>query len=104
MATTVKTHERELPVELPQSAAAFNIEQEPDLLIVGVDRNGQPYLGPEPVSTERLHQRLKEASLKNPQQRIRIDGDRDTAFQHVVHILDLCEFEGLRNVGIHTRK
>lgn len=104
VATTLKTHEKELPLKLPQSAAAFNTEQEPDLLIIGVDRTGQTYLGAAQVSTERLHQRLKDASLKNPQQRIRIDGDQDTAFQNIVHVLNLCEFEGLRNVGIHTRK
>jgi biopolymer transport protein ExbD len=34
---------------------------------------------------------------------VRIDADRNVRFEEVVRIVDLCTFEGLRNVGLHTR-
>jgi biopolymer transport protein ExbD len=34
---------------------------------------------------------------------VRIDGDRRTPYQHIVHVLDLCQFEGLTQVSMHTR-
>jgi biopolymer transport protein ExbD len=108
VATTLKNRAKELPLELPESAAAVNIEQPPDLLIIGVNKEGRTYLGSgdriERVDTERLHQRIREAARVNPNQRVRIDGDRNSRFEDIVHIVDLCQFEGLHNVGLHTQK
>ena len=107
VATTLKNREKELPLNLPESASAPTVEQPPDLFVVGVDKDGRTYLSSgdriERVDTERLHQRVREVARLNPEQRVRIDGDRDTRFEDVIHILDLCQFEGLKNVGIHTR-
>ena len=106
VATTLK-HEKELPLQLPESAAALMVQQKPDLFIIGVDKEGNVYLntgyGMEQVGTEELHLRIHAVAQKNPDQRVRIDGDRDARFQDIVHVLDLCEFEGLKNVGLHTR-
>ncbi len=107
VATTLKSQSNELPIDLPVAAGAISVEQKPDVFIIGVDRGGQPYLNTggviEPVDTERLHQRIREVARANPNQRIRIDGDRATRFEDMVRIVDLCAFEGLRNVGLHTR-
>jgi biopolymer transport protein ExbD len=108
VATTLKNREKELPLDLPESAAASNLEQPPDILIIGVDKEGRTFLGTgervEPVDTERLHQRIREAARLNPAQRVRIDGDRNTRFEDIIHVIDLCQFEGLKNVGLHTHK
>jgi biopolymer transport protein ExbD len=108
VATTLKNREKELPLELPESAAAPSIEQPRDLFVIGVDKEGRTYLGSadriEPVDTERLHQRIREMAGLNPNQRVRIDGDRNTRFEDIIHIVDLCQFEGLKNVGLHTKK
>lgn len=104
VATTLKKLEKELPVELPESAAAIDVQAQDDLLTIGLDASGQLYLAAERVSTSMLHLRLQEAARTNPAQRIRIDTDRATPAQYVVQVLDLCQFEGLRNVGIHTKR
>jgi len=107
VATTLKHHEKELPLKLPVSAAALRVEQPPDLFIIGVDKSGRAYVSTgahvEPVDNERLHARIREAARANPGQRVRIDGDRDARFEDIIHVVDLCEFEGLRNVGLHTK-
>ena len=108
VATTIKNREKELPLELPESAAAASVEQPPDIFIIGIDKEGRAYLGTgdrvEAVDTERLHQRIRDVAKVNPGQRIRIDGDRNTRFEDIIHIVDLCQFEGLKNVGLHTKK
>ncbi len=106
VATTLKNHEKELPLDLPVATAALNVEQARDVFVIGVDKVGQPYLNTgaamEPVDTEQLHQRIREAARVDPHQRIRVDGDRATRFEDVIRIVDLCQFEGLKNVGLHT--
>jgi biopolymer transport protein ExbD len=104
VATTLKKIEKELPIELPQSAAAVDSRVEDTTLIVGIDRAGAIHLKGERVTLSMLHDQLRQAATTNPEQRVRIDADQSTEFQHVVHILDLCQFEGLTNVGLHTRK
>ena len=32
-----------------------------------------------------------------------IDGDEQVSYQHIVHVVDLCQFEGLTNIALHTR-
>jgi biopolymer transport protein ExbD len=107
VATTLKNRAKELPLELPESAAALSVEQPPDIFIIGVDKTGRAYLSTgdlmELVDVERLHARIREAARANPNQRVRIDGDRATPFEAIIHIVDLCQFEGLKNVGLHTR-
>jgi biopolymer transport protein ExbD len=103
VATTLKRTERELPIDLPQSGAAMDLEQKEDTLVIGVDRNGQKFFGAEPVSTELLHQRLAAAALTDPNRRVRIDADVSTPYVAVVELIEICQFNNLRNVGFHTK-
>jgi len=102
-ASTMKKAHREVPIQLPHSAAAAKTHAKWDTLVIEITQDGTIYLDAKPVSTRLLHQRLRQAAQDRPDRRVRIDGDRRTAFQHIVHILDLCQFEGLNNVGVRAR-
>ena len=104
VATTLRKIERELPIELPQSAAAMDVAQVQGRLVISLDSIGGIHIGGEPVPLSVLHERLRSAAARNPNQRIRIDGDRRAPFQAVVHIVDLCQFEGLTRVSIRAAK
>ena len=93
---------RELPLELPHSAAAVVGPQPEDLLILSIDKDGNKYADLQPMTTALLHQRVKDAARKNPKQRVRIDADRATRYEDVIEVIELCQFEGLRDVGLHT--
>jgi len=107
VATTLKNKHKELPLELPDAGAALTVVQPDDLFIIGVDKAGKVYLssgsGVEPVDNERLHREVRQAAQAGAGRHVRIDADRNTRFEDVVRVLDLCNFEGLRNVGLHTR-
>ncbi|OVE76411.1 hypothetical protein BVX97_01095 [bacterium E08(2017)] len=103
VATVMKKIDNELEVELPDSAASIEVATESDTLVLGISKDGAYYINGDMVGLEMLHVRLREVGRDDPKRPIRIDSDKAALMQHVIHILDLCKFEGLSNVSIHTR-
>lgn len=93
----------ELKINLPSSAVALEGNYNPAAEnVITIDRRGRLMLNGESINASGLHSALQELASKNPNTLIRIDGDRDTPLQHVVHILDLCEFEGMHNISVRA--
>jgi biopolymer transport protein ExbD len=72
-------------------------------LVIGIDAQGQVFIDDQRLSLQQLHDRLRLEGQRQPTPTIRIDGDRRTAYQHIVHVMDLAQFEGLRQVSLRTR-
>ncbi len=104
VATTLKKIDRELPLELPEAAAAVSKQVQDNMTIISIDRQGNLYLGSEPVGQGYLSQKLRELAKQDPNHHIRIDADRDAPLWSAVQVLDLCDFENLHNVGIKTKQ
>lgn len=95
---------KQLPITLPQSAVALDkADADPSPLIIGVDVKGGLYWGREPVSTVQLRDRLHAEAQRDPNRAVRIDGDTQVPYQEVVHLLDLCQFEGMTHIAMRTR-
>ena len=95
----------ELPVTLPTAQVSFERAQAgPAPLAIGVDKDGTLYLNNKEVSTQTLHDALKKEAARNPGRPIRIDGDQQASYQHIVHVLELCQFEGFTKIAMHARK
>ena len=95
----------ELPVVLP--AAQMSLDRAsaaPVALAIGVDREGKLYVDGKQVTVQQLHDRLKAEAAANPARPIRIDGDEMARYQDIVHVLDLCQFEGFTKIAMHTRQ
>jgi biopolymer transport protein ExbD len=92
---------QQLALQLPESSASATASAQPEPLIIGIDASGRFYLGTNRVGVEELHRVLRDAAAKNA--KIRIEGDRNAAFDHIAHVIDLCEFEGLRDIAVRTR-
>ncbi len=90
-----------LPIVLPQSNVATDKADDAPTLVLGVDKFGQKYVGTQPASTEALREKVREAA-KNPLTHIRIDADRESKYLDIIELIELCQLEGLRNVGLHT--
>jgi len=103
VATTIKHSEKALPIELPHSDASSDLKADEHLLIIGIDAAGNKYIGSERVTTDALHQQVREAATANSAQDVRIDADRGTVYESLIEVIELCQFEGLRNVKLHTR-
>ena len=96
---------KELPVQLPTSSASLTPAGAVAApLVIAVDRNGRFFVDGTAVGTQALHERLRAEAQADPQRAVRVDGDRAAAYQHIVHVLDLCQLAGLTHIAMHTRR
>lgn len=93
----------ELMLKLPVATAATLTRPHDAALVIGIDAEGDVFLDGELVGRTALHQRLQALARDNLSAHVRIDADAASAHQAVVHVLDLCQFAGLWNVGVRTR-
>lgn len=97
--------DKELPVTLPTAQASLAINGAAGApLVIGVDAKGKIYIDGDRMGVQAFHDRLKKEAVANPRRRIRIDGDQRAEYQHIVRVLDLCQFEGFTNIAMRTRK
>jgi len=97
--------QKELPVTLPSAQMSLDrVGAGAPPLTIGVDKRGKLYLDGNKVSVQDLHDRLRQEAAGNPGRPIRIDGDEMARYQDIVHVLDLCQFEGFTKISMHTRQ
>jgi biopolymer transport protein ExbD len=92
---------QQLALELPESGAAADAPAQAEPLVISIDSAGKFYVKSNRVGLEELHRILREAAPKKT--KVRIEGDRRAQFEHIAHVIDLCEFEGLREIAVRTR-
>jgi biopolymer transport protein ExbD len=97
--------DKAIPITLPRSSATLDLAQAaPDPLVIRVDRIGEVVIGDQKLSIESLHERLRDEAQRSPGRPVRIEGDGNASYQSIVHVLDLCQFEGLTNIAMRTRR
>lgn len=101
-----QTHkDKALAITLPTSSATLDLaDAAPDPLVIRVDREGDVAIGDDRLSIEGLHQRLSGEAHAHPGRPVRIEGDGNASYQSIVHVLDLCQFEGLTNIAMRARR
>lgn len=96
--------DKELPVVLPTAQLSLDrASASPSPLTLGVDRGGALYVDGRAVTTQGMLDILKGEAARNPQRPVRIDGDRSARYQDIVRVLEMCQFEGLAKISMHTR-
>jgi biopolymer transport protein ExbD len=101
VATTLKKIVRELPIVLPESDAAIEAREEPDTLVLGVDRYGRFYANSVPADRKTLLQEI--ARAKAARLLVRVDADRSARYSDVVEVIGLCRMRGVYDVKLHVR-
>jgi biopolymer transport protein ExbD len=97
--------EKELPVLLPSAQASLEVSGAATApLVLGVDSRGGLYVDGARVTVQGLHDVLKREAARNPRRPVRIDGDEQAPYRHIVHVVDLCQFEGFTQIALHTRQ
>ena len=94
----------ELSVVLPEASASLeeNISAS-KVIAIGIDKKGDLFLDGKPISIKKLQDQLRENSKKNKQTLVEINGDEAAAYKYIVSVIDICQFEGLTNIALHTR-
>ena len=100
VATTLKEKHREIPIVLPSSDAAVEVETRPETIVLGVDRYGQKYVNGQAVSITAVFEQVRRA--KEAGKVFRLDADEETPYKRILEVLEICHVEGVYNVGLHT--
>ena len=87
--------------EMPRGATTKVVRKD-DTLVIEITMDGVVQMDGAVLEKSTLHKRLREVAGEAPDRQIRIDAYRETPFRHVVYVLDLCEFEGLKNVRLRA--
>ena len=100
MVTTTFKQQAALKVVLPKSneskTGATTAEKE---VIVTIPKSGPLYFKGDPVTFEKLQQRLKEAAAANPNLTLVIRGDTDAPWGQIVRVGDAAKAANIKHVG-----
>ncbi len=103
VATTLKKIDKELPLELPDAAAAIEVQQPEGFSVISIDQEGGLYLDGAPISVSILQNRVR-ALGATEDAKVRLDIHRETPFQRVMEVLDVLAFEEVPHTGIKVRE
>ncbi len=102
VATTFHQEEREMQIALPVATSAGPISALLQELVVNVDEEGHIILGGRRVEPQSLRSMIAEAVELNPQQKVTVRGDRNTAYANIVTVLDICKGAGIQEPYLDT--
>jgi biopolymer transport protein ExbD len=101
-ATTFQQAEREMNVALPSAAAAMPISAALREIVINVDSSGAIVVAGRAMSPEDLGQMIKSAVAANPEQKVSLRGDKRTAYENIVRVLDVCKASGVQEPYLDT--
>ncbi len=102
VATTFHQEEREMQIALPFATASAPISTMLRELIVNVDAEGTIIVGGKHTDEPALRKMITDAVATNPEQKVTVRGDRETAYANVVRVLDICKAAGIQEPYLDT--
>jgi biopolymer transport protein ExbD len=102
VATTFHQSEREMQIALPVASAGAPISALLQELVINVDAEGGIVVSGRTVSPDDLRSIVSKAVAANPEQKVTVRGDRNTAYSNVVAVLDICKSAGIQEPYLDT--
>jgi len=102
VATTFQQSEREMQVALPFANSSAPISALLQELIINVDAEGRIILGGKTLSADVLRSQVGAAVAANPEQKVTVRGDRNTAYANIIAVLDICKEAGIQEPYLDT--
>ena len=96
VATTFHQEERELQIALPYAEAAGPISVHLREIVINVDRDGRILVGGRVQTPDELRELVEGRVRSNPDQKVAVRGDRETAYANVMRVLDICKASGIQ--------
>jgi len=102
VSTMVKKENRDIDIELPESESAEALKPSDELVVLGVDADGNIFLDGIESTIQEIHTELREIALDDPDFPVRLDADEEAPTGRVIELFDLCQFNNLNDVAIRT--
>ena len=102
---TFTEEERDIQVNLPQSAAAQSSTQAPKMIVINVREDGTYHLANQTMDIASLKNTLIEAVSSNPDQKVMVRGDRNALHGNVANAISVCKQVGIHktNIGYESK-
>ncbi|RMA93106.1 ExbD/TolR family protein [Hydrogenothermus marinus] len=101
MATATFMVEGKIPLNLPNSKTAQKKEIKEKKIQITIKKDGSLFLNGKPITKAQLKEELKN---KDKDITVVLRSDKDTKFQNVVSVIDICKQSGLEKYMIETKK
>lgn len=98
---TVPVLTQSVDIELPQTTGKVS-EQQPEAITISVNADGQLFWNEEAIDKQALQIQLAKSAAQSPQPQIRINGDRQASYDHVIQIMAGAQRVGLTQLGFIT--
>jgi len=102
VATTFHQTEREMQIALPHAAFSGPISTALREIIINVDAEGTIIVSGRTIEPDDLRALVEDAITANPDQKVTVRGDRDTAYANIVRVLDVCKSGGVQEPYLDT--
>ena len=103
MVTTTFKNNPSLKLALPESKESKAGASEKASLVVTIPRTGPIHLGTQPVTFDKLQERLIAAAQGNPEVALAINADEGAPFGHVVKVMDAAKAAKIQSISALTR-
>ena len=102
---TFTEEERDIQVNLPQSAAAQSSTQAPKMIVINVREDGTYHVANQTMDIASLKNTLIEAISSNPDQKVMVRGDRNALHGNVANAISVCKQVGVHktNIGYESK-
>ncbi len=90
-----------LQLELP-SATSEEVAEQPDMISIAIDANGQLYWQNVPIDQAELTSHLEQAALSQPQPEILLRADKATRYDMLANVMSAAQSHGLSKLGFVT--
>ncbi len=104
MVTTTFKQQPALKLALPESKQAPKTGATEDNLVVTIAKQ-EPhlYLGPRPVTLDKLAQEFKAGAAANPRLKISLRPDGEAPIQQVINVMDAAKAAGIKEVSMFAK-
>ena len=102
MITATFIVEGKIKLNLPKSKTAETGKQIKKDIEISIKKTGELFLNGHPVSIKELKEKLKQ--LKKADGVIVLRSDKDTKFQRIISVIDVCKETGFENFIIEAKK
>jgi biopolymer transport protein ExbD len=92
-----------MKVDLPKGSSVVSLAV-PKTKVISVNAGGQVFIDAIPVSLAELEAKLRDAKAINPDLPIVIKGDRQSQYEKIMNVLDVCGRVGITSLGLAAQR
>ncbi len=90
-------------VDLPKGSSVVSLAV-PKTKVIAVNSTGQVSIDAIPVSLAELEAKLRDAKAGNPDLPIILKGDRQSQYEKIMNVLDVCGRVGITSLGLAAQR